>query len=229
MTSLSGTERVVVIVGALVILTVGSMFGVVAVSAFLDFQRLPSAPIPVSMSEATALMTNGSNKPWVEITDAVFHCNSLVVEQQSCGKGGTCHDTRIIVTDRDQTVVIVAHYGGRLSCSEVMREKAVGVLSRMTEKRYDYFFNKHENPEVSALKTSYPSAVVLGGVSKPSFDLTAYKYAELFMELDNAGGRSSSQSQMRIGAFGVLIALGAGVELLRRLWRVRQGHAFYER
>ena len=213
---LSGTERIVVIVAALVFLTVGFVFGRVAISAYLDLQKLPSAPSPVSMSEAATLVADGSDKPWVQITDAVFQCDSLEVETGDKGTGRT----RIIATDRNQRVVIVADYHGRLSCPEVMQRKAVGVLSRMTQERYDRFNMK------SAIQTSMPGVDV---AVAPLYDLSAYKKAEVFMELDNAGGRSGRGGQMVIGAFGVLIALGAGAELLRRLWRVRQGHALFER
>jgi hypothetical protein len=216
MTGLSGTERFVVVIGVLVILTVGLAFGAVAISGWLDLQRLPSVPSRVSMSEAATLVADGSDKPWVEITDAVFQCDSLEVEK---GDKGTGH-TRIIVTDRNQRVVIVADYPGRLSCSEVRQREAVGLLSKMTQKRYDSFNLK------SAWQTRVPGADV---AVAPLYDLGAYKKAEVFMELDNPGGRSGPGGQMVIGAFGVLIALGAGAELLRRLLRVRQGHALFER
>lgn len=64
-----GHPKVVGIVG----LVLALLFGALAVSSFLEMQRLPTSPQRVSMSEASALApTSYSQRPWVVLALSLY-------------------------------------------------------------------------------------------------------------------------------------------------------------
>jgi hypothetical protein len=166
-------------IAGLVGLVCALLFGNLAIFSYHETQRLPSTPIPVSVAEAAVLAPTGyDDRPWIEITDGVFDCESLRYKSV-----GGDNRTQIIVTDQARTIAIIAEYSTELTCQQVSENNATGLLSRMNERRYNRFLELNE------------------------FDLTGYEKTEVFMDLCAFCGRRNSQLLAVVGGILVVLSL----------------------
>jgi hypothetical protein len=83
----------------------------------------------------------------VEITDGVFHCESL---QESPVDPDSDDYTWVLVTDPDRKIVIEAEFDGRLTCAQVKGKKAVGLLSSAKRNDLKWMLSQAEQFEAGA-------------------------------------------------------------------------------
>jgi hypothetical protein len=159
-------------------LVIALLFANLAIASFREAQRLPSAPEHVSISDAAGLAPDSyDQRPWVEIENGVVDCSNI-----HYGRVGDNDRTEVLVADENKTIVMVVEYSGHLTCQRILEENPVGMLSRMSEARYERFLELNE------------------------FNLSAYKDAVVFMDLCAFCGLGNSRAGVIVGA--ILTVLG---------------------
>jgi hypothetical protein len=159
-------------------LIIALLFANLAIASFREAQRLPSAPQHVSISAAAALApTSYDQRPWVEIEDGIVDCQNIRYHRI-----GDSERTEILVSDASKTIVIVVEYSDHLTCQRISQEHPIGLLSRMSDARYERLRELAE------------------------FDLSAYEGAVVFMDLCAFCGLGNSRAGVIVGA--ILAVLG---------------------
>ena len=150
-----------------------------AIANIQETKRLPTAPSLMPISDAAVLASiSFDQQPWVEIANGILDCDNL--RHKSVGGGDR---TQIIITDQNQSVVTVAEYSGKLNCQQVSERKVIGLLSKMSERRYQGFVGRNE------------------------FDLSHYSDAKVFMDLCAFCGRPASQAGTVVWGIMALLSL----------------------
>ncbi len=163
------------------------LFGALAIASLRDVNRMPSSPQSVSISDATALAASANGQQlWVRIEDALLDCDTLIYRRV-----GSNTRTDILVTDEPMTDVVVAEFSGRLTCEQLLQRDLSGMLSKMSDRRYQQFRKLNE------------------------FDLADYPSDAAFMDLCAYCGRSNSQLGVVVGAVLAVVSLSIYPLVLR--------------
>lgn len=120
----------------------GGLFGLVAAVAFAylgfvnwnEVQKMPEAPINVSVTQAAALVNSGESA-WVILQHIQWDCENIVHSYVS----RRSYRTEILFTDETNSVLGVALFSRskRLSCAELTDTELTGVLSRIEDRFYE--------------------------------------------------------------------------------------------
>lgn len=128
------------------------LFGALAIVGLRDVNRMPSAPQSVSISDANALAASANGEQvWVSIEDGLLDCDNLIYRQV-----GSRTRTNVLVTNEAMTDVVVAEFSSRLTCEQILQQDLSGLLSKMSDRRYQRFLELNEF-DLGAIRAMRPS------------------------------------------------------------------------
>ena len=147
---------------------------------FVSWQELrtyPKEPKPMNLVEAAALIPQ--QNPWVIADDLQWDCDYIFYKEVN----GETH-TYLIFSDTRKSVWGFSFFSRKMTCTEVAREKAVGILD---------FANRAQRADVTSL----------------GFDLSKYEKNGRFLSLCTYCGTSNSRTGVIIAS--IMVVIGASL------------------
>lgn len=104
-------------------------FGILGVSSWQSYQRMPETILQLTLDEAVTAVSSGE-EIWVEISNVVWDCQNIIHTDMNQG-----FRTEIVFTDATNSILGKALFSepNMLTCEEIEGRKAMGVLSLMSE------------------------------------------------------------------------------------------------
>jgi hypothetical protein len=142
-------------------------------TSWQEFQNLPTEPKHMTLSEAASLVSK--QRTWAILDDVQWKCDYIFYQTGN-------RDTNIIFTNTSNTIWGHAIFSSKMTCDEIIKEEAVGVLDFANNRKHAY-------------------------ITENGFDVSLHETNGAFLSLCTYCGKEDSRGGVIISGFMAIMGI----------------------